>query len=143
MFLGVHQHTLDPKGRVILPAALRDELQEGMVLTVGHDRCVTVHPMAAWNEMVRGLRSLRATDRRERDFTRMMTSSAHPQTLDKQGRITVPQHLRRYAGLDRDVTVVGNDEHLELWDAGRWDAYYERVVEQFANTDEPFDVGGF
>ena len=143
MFLGVHQHTLDPKGRVILPAALRDELQEGLVLSVGHDRCVTVHPAAAWQEVVHGLRSLRSTDRRERDFTRMMTSSAHPQTLDKQGRITVPGHLRRYAALDRDVTVVGNDDHLELWATERWDAYYERVVEQFANTDEPFNVGGF
>ena len=143
MFLGVHQHTLDPKGRVILPAALRDELTEGVVLSVGHDRCVTAYPAAQWREVVAGLRALRSTDQRERAFMRMMTSSAHPQTLDKQGRITVPAHLRSYAHLDRDVTVVGNDDHLELWDAGRWDAYYERVVEQFANTDEPFNVGGF
>ena len=143
MFLGVFQHTLDPKGRVILPAGFRDDLEEGLVLSVGHDRCVTVHPRAAWEEVVRGLRSLRSTDRRERDFTRMMTASAHPQTVDKQGRISVPAHLRSYAALDREVTVVGNDDHLELWDRARWDAYYERVVEQFADTDEPFDVGGF
>lgn len=143
MFLGVHQHTLDPKGRVILPAAMRDELAEGVVLSVGHDRCVTAYPAEAWREVVTGLRQLRSTDQRERAFQRMMTSSAHPQSLDKQGRITVPAHLRGYAQLDRDVTVVGTDDHLELWDATRWDAYYERVVEQFANTDEPFNVGGF
>lgn len=143
MFLGVHQHTLDPKGRLILPAAMRDELQEGLVLSVGHDRCVTIHTASEWGEVVHGLRSLRSTDRRERDFARMITSSAYPQTLDKQGRISVPANLRKYAGLDRDVTVVGGDDHLELWDSGHWDTYYERVVEQFADTDEPFNVGGF
>ena len=142
MYLGTNQHTLDPKGRLILPAAHRETLEAGCVLTVGHDRCVTLHPAARWAEVVEGLRQLRSTDRRERMFSRMVTSSAHPQELDKQGRITVPPHLRAYASLEREVTVVGNDDHLELWNGTAWDAYMAQALEDFADTADPFDVGG-
>ncbi|HSJ44942.1 MAG TPA: division/cell wall cluster transcriptional repressor MraZ [Euzebyales bacterium] len=143
MFLGEYQHSLDPKGRVIFPAAYREQLGEGLVMTVGVDNCITVHPVPEWERVIDGLRRLRSTDRRERMFTRMMTSMAHPDELDRQGRVTIPVRLRQYANLDRDVTVVGADTKIELWDTARWEAYRDQAMADFAQTDHPFDLGGF
>ena len=143
MFLGEYQHSLDPKGRVIFPAAYREQLGEGLVMTVGVDNCITVHPVPEWERVIDGLRRLRSTDRRERMFTRMMTSMAHPDELDRQGRVTIPARLRQYATLDRDVTVVGADTKIELWDTARWESYRDQAMADFAQTDHPFDLGGF
>jgi MraZ protein len=142
MFLGEYQHTLDPKGRVILPSAFREELEEGLVMTVGLDHCLTVHPMADWQRVIEGLRDLRTTDRRERMFARMLTASAHPEQLDRQGRITIPGRLREYAGLRGNIAIVGADSRLELWDAAAWESYRTEAMADFAATERPFDVGG-
>lgn len=142
MFLGEYQHTLDTKGRLILPSAFREQLADGLVLTVGVDHCLTMHPHDAWQDVLDGLRKLRSTDRRERMFVRMITSSAHPQEPDKQGRISIPSRLRTYAGLERDVTVVGADDRLELWNTGRWETYRDEGMAEFAETAAPFDLGG-
>lgn len=143
MFLGEYQHTLDPKGRVILPSAFRDLLKEGLVMTVGLDHCVNVHPIADWQPFVQGLRDLRTTDRRERAFARMILSYAHPETPDRQGRVTVPARLREYAGLAKDVTVVGNDSRVEVWDTAAWQRYRDEAIQDFANTDQAFNLGIF
>lgn len=143
MFLGQYQHTLDPKGRVILPSAFRDELKDGLVMTVGLDHCLTVHPTAEWERVVEGLRSLRTTDRRERMFARVMTASAHAEDLDRQGRVTIPARLREYAQLAKEVAVVGADSRVELWDAARWERYREEAMADFAGTDQPFGHGIF
>jgi MraZ protein len=143
MFLGEYQHVLDPKGRVILPSAFRDELSEGLVMTVGVDKCLTVHPTSDWDRVIEGLRSLSTTDRRERMFARMMLSSAHPEELDKQGRVTIPARLREYAGLAKEVTVVGADFRLELWDTARWESYRDEAMADFADTDQSFGHGLF
>ena len=143
MFLGEYQHTLDPKGRVILPSAFRERLKDGLVMTVGLDHCLTVHPTDEWEQVVEGLRALRTTDRRERMFARMMTASAHAEELDRQGRITIPGRLRQYAALDKDVAVVGADSRIELWDAGRWESYREEAMADFADTEQPFGDGIF
>ena len=142
MFLGEYQHTLDPKGRVILPAAFREELGDGLVITIGMDHCLTVHPRADWARVVEGLRALRTTDRRERMFARMLLSSAHPEALDKQGRITIPGRLRDYAALAKDVTVVGSDARIELWNTSNWADYRDQAMADFANTEQPFEMGG-
>lgn len=141
MFLGEYQHALDAKGRVILPAAFREDLEGGLVLTVGPDHCLTVHPSAAWERVVEDLRKLRSTDRRERAYVRVMTSSAHADALDRQGRVTIPARLREYASLTKDVAVVGADERIELWDWARWEAYREQAMAEFASTEQPFDHG--
>lgn len=142
MFLGEHRHTLDAKGRVILPSVFRERLQEGLVMTAWLDRCLTVHTLDGWQRVITNLRTLRSTDRRERQFLRMMTSSAHQDALDRQGRVTIPARLREYAGLGRDVTVVGADDRLELWDTPRWEQYREQGMADFADTEQPFDLGG-
>ena len=143
MFLGEFQHTLDPKGRVILPSAFREQLKEGLVMTVGIDRCVDVHRAAAWPTFVQGLRDLKNTDARQRGFVRMILAYAHPDTPDRQGRITVPARLREYAGLDKDVAVVGNDTRVELWNAGTWTTYRDSALDDFAETAEPLGSGMF
>jgi transcriptional regulator MraZ len=143
MFLGEYQHTLDPKGRVILPSAFREELEEGLVMTVGLDHCLTVHPIAGWQRVVEDLRNLRTTDRRERMFARMLTASAQAEELDRQGRITIPARLRDYADLRKDIAVVGADSRVELWDAARWETYRTEAMADFASTERPFDVGAF
>ncbi len=143
MFLGEYQHTLDPKGRVILPSAFREELSEGLVMTVGLDHCLTVHPVADWQRVVEDLRNLRTTDRRERMFVRMLTASAQAEQLDRQGRVTIPGRLRDYAELRKDIAVVGADSRVELWDATAWETYRTQAMADFASTDRPFDVGGF
>ncbi len=143
MFLGEYQHTLDPKGRVILPSAFRDELSEGLVMTVGLDHCLAVHPRSDWERVVENLRALRTTDSRERRFARMMLANAHAESLDRQGRVTIPARLRQYAGLTKEVAVVGNDSRVELWDYARWEAYRDEAMADFAGTDEPFGAGIF
>jgi len=142
-FLGEFRHTLDPKGRLILPATFREALSEGLVMTVGLDNCLTVHPVADWQRVVAGLRNLRTTDRRERMFSRMLTSSAHPEGPARQGRVTVPPRLRDYAKLTKNVTVVGADARLEIWDTATWDDYRDRAMHDFASTDQPFNLGMF
>lgn len=142
MFLGNHQHTLDPKGRVILPAMYRPELAEGLVLTVGIDEFVAVHPLSGWSTVVEHLRALRDTSVRERAYRVMVAGQAHPDALDGQGRVTIPQRLRAWGHLDREVTVVGNIDHVQLWDRQRWEAYQAANMAAFAQTDTPFDVGG-
>ena len=143
MFLGEFQHTLDPKGRVILPSAFREQLKEGLVMTVGLDHCVAVYPVADWQRVAAGLRSLRTTDARERRFARMLMSFAQPGSLDRQGRITLPARLRDYANLSKDLSVVGNDSRVELWDTPKWQVYRDAAMEDFANTDQAFDLGMF
>ena len=143
LFLGEYRHTLDPKGRVILPKAFREALSEGLVMTVGMDHCLAIHPAGEWRRVVEGLRSLRSTDRRERMFARMITSSAHADHLDRQGRVTIPSRLRDYAGLDKDVTTVGADARVELWDTAAWEEYRDQAMRDFATTEQPFNLGIF
>jgi len=142
LFLGEYQHALDPKGRVILPAPFRPDLEEGLIMTIGHDRCLSIHPMADWEAVLVELRKLRLTDERSRSYARVLTSSAQPETLDRQGRVTIPARLRNYAGLTRDCTVIGRDRHVEVWDTAAWDRYRDVAMGDFATTDRPFDVGG-
>ena len=121
MFLGEHTHSLDAKGRVILPARFRDQLEGGAVMAKGLDGCLTVYPTAEFVERVaRNLQEARARGAKERQAARAVFSSAIEITPDKQGRVAIPQHLREYAALDRDVIVAGSYDHIEIWDAQRF-----------------------
>lgn len=138
MFLGEHQHSLDAKGRVILPARFRDRLAGGLVFAPGQDRCIDVFPVAVFERRVQQLRALPREDQRARDFLRILLAGAHQDAPDTQGRVTVPPRLRQYAGLDRDLTIVGADEKVEVWDRAAWETYRERAEARFATLDAPF-----
>ena len=110
-------------------------------MTISQDRCVAVYPMDSWQVHLASMRQMRTTDARERQFVRMITAEAHPETLDRQGRITVPVRLRGYANLSKDVTVVGADTRIELWDSATWEPYREQGIADFAEINEAFNLG--
>ncbi len=118
MFLGTHTPRLDDKGRLILPAEFIDDLAAGLVVTKGQERCLYVWPSVEFRAFTQQLGRTPVTDKRGRDFMRMLSSGASAENLDKQGRITLPQSLRDYAGLDRDCVVIGAFNRVEIWDGG-------------------------
>lgn len=120
MFLGEHQHSLDAKGRVILPVRFRDQLEEGAVMARALDGCLAVYPLSEFSRVAAKLREARERGTLERQAARSFFSGAVEITPDKQGRVAVPQHLRDYAGLERDAIVAGNFDHIEIWDAQRF-----------------------
>ena len=136
MFLGTHAPRLDDKGRLILPAKFRDPLARGLVLTKGQDRCVVVWPQDEFARYAEELRRASLTSERARGFTRVFFSSAFDDVPDKQGRITVPSALRDYAGLTRDLVVVGADTRIEIWDSQAWESYLANQEGAFAAVNE-------
>jgi len=123
VFLGTHQPRLDDKGRLILPAKFRDDLMDGVVITKSQEGCLNIWPRAEFEAQTAGFAASPMTPKPARDFSRVLFASASDEVPDKQGRVTVPPGLRSYAGLDRDVVVIGANNHLEVWDPAAWDAY--------------------
>lgn len=112
-------------------------------MTIGFENCLTVHTLDDWREVRAALRQMRTTDPKQRGFARMIASQAERTTLDKQGRVTIPQRLRQYARLGKDCAVIGAEKHAEIWDSVRWDDYERRSLEDLADNDEPFNIGIF
>ncbi|WP_036323766.1 MULTISPECIES: division/cell wall cluster transcriptional repressor MraZ [Microbispora] len=136
MFLGTHQPRLDDKGRLFLPAKYREELAEGLVITKGQERCLYVFPVEEFQRITEALRTAPVTAKAVRDYSRVFFASASDETPDKQGRITIPQSLRQYAGLERDCVVIGANTRLEIWDAQAWDTYLEAQEQAFSDLSE-------
>ena len=141
MFLGTHTPRLDEKGRLILPAKFRDQLAEGLVITRGQDRCLAIWPMAAFIEQTQTLANAPSSNRQVRDYQRMLASGASDETPDKQGRITIPPHLRTYAGLDKECVVVGAINRVEVWDHDSWQEYSIRQESSFADMNDELFPG--
>jgi MraZ protein len=136
MFLGTHAPRLDDKGRLFLPAKFRDELLEGLVITRGQERCLYVWPMAEFVNLTEQMAQTPVTNKRVRDFMRMMFAGASDETPDKQGRVTIPPLLRGYAGLTRDCIVIGAMNRLEIWDAQSWTDYSNQQEAAFSDLSE-------
>jgi MraZ protein len=117
MFLGEFQHSLDDKGRVILPARFRDQLEGGAVMARALDGCLAVYPLDEFDRLYRKLQEARERGARERQAARTFFAGAQELTPDKQGRVAIPPKLREYAQLERDVVVVGGGDHIEIWNA--------------------------
>ena len=138
MFLGEHQHTLDAKGRVILPARFRERLSSGLVFAPSQDRCIDVYPLTGFEKRVEELRSLPREDLRARGYLRVFLAGAQEEKPDAQGRVTIPPRLREYAALDKELTINGADTKLEIWDRDTWEQYRSNAEDAFANLDAPF-----
>lgn len=136
MFLGTYEPKLDDKGRLILPAKYREQLVDGLVLTRGQERCLYVFPTDEFQELYTKIRQAPLTSKQARDYTRLMLSGASDESPDKQGRVTIPAALREYAGLERDLTVIGVGTRAEIWDTSAWTEYLQRQEEEFASTEE-------
>lgn len=136
VLLGTHSPRLDEKGRLILPAKYRDELADGLVLTRGQERCLYVFSQKEFERIHEQMREAPISSRQSRDYLRVFLSGASDEVPDKQGRVTIPQNLRKYAGLDRDLAVIGVGARAEIWDAQAWEDYLTEKEGSFSDTDE-------
>lgn len=136
MFLGTHTPRLDDKGRLALPARFRPELEGGVVICKGQERCLSIYPAAEFVRVTEGLKNAPVTDRRVRDYSRVLFASASDETPDGQGRIRIPPMLREYAGLTKDCVVIGANTRLEVWDAAAWQTYLDTAEPGFADIAE-------
>jgi MraZ protein len=143
MFLGTHNPKLDDKGRIILPAKFRHELAEGLVVTRGQEKCLYVFSASEFSELHEKIRQAPVTSKSARDFLRVFLSGASDETPDSQNRITLPMALREYAGLSKDLTVIGAGNRVEIWDTSAWDTYLAQHEESFSNTTEEVIPGLF
>ena len=135
-FYGEYPYSIDLKGRVPLPPRFRADLQDGVVLSQGIDRCVTVYPVAEWEKIAAKLAALPITQLSSRRLKRRTSSRTYSLTLDGQGRVMVPPMLREYIGIKGEVTIVGNINCLEIWPRDAWEAENSMTDEQFQQLAE-------
>ena len=143
MFLGTYSPKLDDKGRIILPAKFREELASGVVVTRGQERCLYVFSQREFESLHDKIRQAPVTSKQARDFLRLFLSGANQETPDKQHRMTIPASLRDYAGLNRELTVIGAGNRAEIWDSEAWNEYYTNAESDFVNTTEEVIPGLF
>ncbi|MCY0904233.1 division/cell wall cluster transcriptional repressor MraZ [Arthrobacter sp. H14-L1] len=136
MFLGTHSPRLDEKGRIFLPAKFREELADGLVLTRGQERCIYVFSQSEFEKVHEEMRRSPLSSRQARDYSRVFLSGASDEVPDKQGRVTIPAVLRTYAGLGRELAVIGAGSRAEIWDAKAWEDYLEEKENAFSERDE-------
>jgi MraZ protein len=136
LLLGTYTPKLDEKGRLILPAKFRSRLADGLVMTRGQERCLFLLPMDEFSRMYEQVRQAPVTSRQARDYLRVFLSGASDETPDKQGRVSIPPALRAYAGLDRDVAVIGAGTRVEVWDKTAWESYLAEQESAYSETAE-------
>jgi MraZ protein len=139
MFIGEYQHTIDDKGRLIMPSKFRENLGLNFIMTKGLDNCLFVYPKEEWMILEQKLRSLPLTNRDARAFVRFFFAGAAECTLDKQGRVLVPSNLREHAALIKDGVIIGVSTRIEIWSKEKWDEYndddslsYDSIAEKMA-----------
>jgi MraZ protein len=127
MFIGEFQHSIDEKGRVAVPAKFRREISGGAIITRGLDKCLFVFTKKNWDTLAQKLVSLPLAQANSRAFVRLMLSGASEVRLDSQGRILVPDYLRKYAGLSRSAKIIGVHNRAEIWNGKTWDDYRKKT----------------
>jgi mraZ protein len=142
VFMGEYLHTLDEKGRIIVPAKFRDNLGERCVITRGLDQCLFLYPESEWKNVEEKLKRLPLTQRDARAFTRFFFSGATDVEFDRQGRIMIPAGLRQYAKLEKEVVVIGVSTRVELWAKEVWTEYAQQAEASFeAIAEKIVDLG--
>jgi transcriptional regulator MraZ len=146
MFRGITQLALDGKGRLAIPAryrsALDERAQDRLVVTADPSRCLLIYPLSAWEPIQQRLMELSSFNERIRAFQRLRVGHADDVELDAAGRILVPQALRQFAALDKQVVLVGQGNRFELWNRERWDEQTQRATE-FPAAGMPPELDGF
>jgi len=139
MFFGTYTPKIDDKGRLFLPAKFREDLADGLVVTRGQERCLTVWSMSDFSRLTDRLREAPVTNKGTRDYVRMLFAAASQEVPDKQGRISIPSVLREYAALQKDVMVIGAMNRIEIWDPASWAEYSQEQEQVFSDlSDEVF-----
>ncbi|MGL4873641.1 MAG: division/cell wall cluster transcriptional repressor MraZ [Clostridium sp.] len=139
MFIGEYQHSLDIKNRITVPAKLKEGLQGKFVVTKGLDHCLYVYPINEWEKLEEKLKKLPLTDRNARAFVRFFFSGACEIELDKQSRGLIPQNLKEYAKIEKDIVSIGVLTRIEIWSKESWNEYnnsdmdFESIAESMNN----------
>ena len=138
VFLGEYKHTMDSKGRVVIPSKFRKELQQGCVVTKGPDNCLQILTKKNWNQESEKMASLPSTDKTSRQLRRALFSGAVDSSLDSAGRIQIPENLRMYSNIKEndDVTVTGSGPVIEIWATKTWKKIQSDSDDAFANINE-------
>ncbi|GBE16996.1 cell division protein MraZ [bacterium BMS3Abin15] len=133
MFIGEYSHTIDLKKRLAVPSKFRKDLGSRAVITRGLDKCLFVYPLKTWEELAKKLGTLPVGEAGTRSFIRLMLAGAIDVDIDRQGRVLIPDYLKSYASLKRNVTIAGLYNRLEIWDENKWKTYRNKAEK---NTDE-------
>ncbi|MGE7664089.1 division/cell wall cluster transcriptional repressor MraZ [Ureibacillus composti] len=136
MFMGEYQHSVDSKGRLIVPSKFREQLGNTFVITRGLDNCLFGYPMDEWRKLEEKLKELPMTKKDARAFARFFFSGATEVEIDKQGRINIPSTLSTYAKLEKECVVVGVSSKIEIWAKDAWEAYFNDAEESFNEIAE-------
>ncbi|MNH72133.1 cell division protein MraZ [compost metagenome] len=136
MFMGEYQHSIDDKGRIIIPAKFRELLGTSFVVTRGLDQCLFVYPQDEWGVMEQKLKALPLMKSDARAFTRFFFSGATECEWDKQGRVNLPATLRQYAKLEKDCVVIGVSNRVEIWSRDTWEQYFQQSEDTFNEIAE-------
>ncbi|HUC93143.1 MAG TPA: division/cell wall cluster transcriptional repressor MraZ [Paenibacillus sp.] len=136
MFMGEYQHSIDEKGRLIVPAKFRENLGPQFIVTRGLDNCLFVYPMSEWSVLEQKLKSLPLMKSDARAFSRFFFSGATECELDKQGRVNLPNNLCEYAKLDKECVVIGVSNRVEVWSKAIWEGYNRQSEEAFNEIAE-------
>ncbi len=144
MLIGEFHHSLDEKGRLIIPSKFREDIGDKFVVTRGLDGCLFVYAMTEWNRIIAKLKTLPFTKKDARTFNRFFMSGATVCEFDKQGRINLPSSLISYANLQKECTIIGVNDRLEIWATDRFDSLIEDNLEAISdiseNLFEGFDI---
>ena len=136
MLMGEFHHTIDEKGRIIIPSKFREELGNNFIITRGLEECLFIYSMENWNKITSKLNSLPFTKRDARSFTRFFLSGATAAEFDKQGRINITSPLVSYAELKKECVIIGVGDRLEIWSSEKWNNFYEENKENFNKSDK-------
>ena len=139
MLVGSYNHKLDSKFRTVLPARFRGELGSSVVATIGIDKCIALYPISRWEELLIKLKDLSSFKKKTRDFRRVLLSMATEQDIDGAGRILLPAILREYAAVEQDVTLIGAEDHMEIWDTKKWEEHRSAVLSDFSDLAEDLE----
>ena len=136
MFIGEYNHNLDEKGRLAVPVKFRNDLKKGAVVTKGLDGCLFLYTASEWKILAEKLSKLPISQSGTRAFARLMLAGAMDARVDKQGRIVVPDYLRKYAGMKKKVIISGLYNRLEIWDENSWEKYKRKTEKESEDIAE-------
>ena len=136
MFIGEYTHNLDEKGRIAIPAKFRNQLKSNAVITHGLDNCLFLYTKAEWAKLAEKLSALPISQANSRAFSRLMLAGAMDVEVDKQGRVIIPEYLRRFAGLKKEVVLAGLYSRVEVWDSEAWNKYKTDAEKESNNIAE-------
>ncbi len=136
MLIGEYRHTIDTKKRIAIPSKFRKELGKKVIITKGLENCLFVYSEKKWKEVMRKLEKMPTVQSGARSFVRIMLAGAMEVELDRLGRVLIPDYLKEYANLKKNVVICGLSNKLEIWDSDQWNRYKKKVEKEIAEVSE-------